>query len=85
VIVVILGALAGALMTVNYAWYCTAVAALVLIAVDPPHPSNYAEEARRIGFTFAGVAIAVLVLLSGLLAKRQAASAKPPQPAARSG
>jgi hypothetical protein len=61
------------------------MAALVLIAVDRLHPSHYAEEAGRIGFTCAGVAIAVLVLLpGGLLAKRQAASAKPPQPTARS-
>jgi uncharacterized membrane protein YccC len=86
VIIVILCALAGAIMTVNYAWYCTAVAALVLIAVDLPHPSNHAEEARRIGFTFAGVGIAILVLLlGGLLAKRQAAAAQPPQPAAHGG
>ena len=60
-IVVISGALAGALMTVIYAWYCTAVAALVLIALDLPHPSNYAEEARRKGFTFAVFAIAARV------------------------
>ena len=33
-----------------------------LIAADVPHPSNLTDEGRRILFTFAGVAIAVIVM-----------------------
>ena len=62
----------------SYTWYCAAVAALVLIAMDLPNPTDLAAEGRRILFTFIGVGIAVLVmLLANLLAKRQATHAQP--------
>jgi hypothetical protein len=48
----------------------------VLIALDLPHPSNLADEGRRVLFTFVGVGIAIVVLLlAGLLAKRAAKTA----------
>jgi uncharacterized membrane protein YccC len=79
VVIVILGTLAGSIRAVNYALYCAAVAGAVLIALDVPHPSNLADEARRILFTFVGVGIAVVVmLLANLLQKR---TAKAPQQA----
>jgi uncharacterized membrane protein YgaE (UPF0421/DUF939 family) len=78
VVIAILGALAGALRTAGFTWYCAAVAGAVLIALDLPHPSNLTVEGQRILFTFIGVAIAVAVmLLAGLLAKRKAAAAQP--------
>jgi len=71
VVIVVLGALAGAIRTVNYAWYCAAVAGAVLIGLDLPHPASLADEGRRILFTFVGVGIAVLVMfLANQLAKR---------------
>jgi uncharacterized membrane protein YccC len=85
VVIVVLGALAGAIRTVSYAWYSTAVAGTVLMGMDLPHPSILADEGRRILFTFIGVAIAVLVMfLADLLSKRATASAKP-GPAAQAG
>jgi hypothetical protein len=78
-VIVILGALAGAIRTVNYAWYCAAVAGAVLIGLDLPHPSSLADEGRRILFTFVGVAIAVLVMfVADRLAKRTPASQQAP-------
>jgi hypothetical protein len=80
-----LGGLAGAIRAVNYAWYCAAVAATVLIAEDIGHPTNLSEEARRVAFTFAGVGIAVLVTyLASLLAKRTPAT-RTPKPAVQAG
>jgi len=68
----------------NYALYCGAIAAGVLILMDLPQPSNYSAEGYRVLWTLCGVAIGVVVmLLAGLLAKRTA-KAKPqktPQPA----
>ncbi|MDI2127726.1 FUSC family protein [Yinghuangia seranimata] len=78
VVIVIVGGLAGAIRAVGYTWYVAAVAATVLIAEGMPHPTDLAEEARRVAFTFAGVAIAVLVTyLATMLAKRRAAAARP--------
>jgi hypothetical protein len=78
VVIVILAALAVALRTVNYAWYCAAVAGFVLIGMDLPNPSNLADEGRRVLFTFIGVGIAVAVMfLANLLAKRTPATAQP--------
>jgi len=79
-VIVVLGALAGAIRTVNYTWYCAAVAGAVLIGLDLPHPSSLADEGRRILFTFIGVGIAVLVMfLANQLAKRTPAPHQAPQ------
>jgi uncharacterized membrane protein YccC len=62
----------------NYALYCGAIAAGVLILIDLPQPSDYAAEGYRVLWTLCGVGIGVLVMfLAGLLAKA------PPQPAAQ--
>jgi uncharacterized membrane protein YgaE (UPF0421/DUF939 family) len=78
VIIAIFAAIAGAIRTASFTWYSVAVAGLVLIALDLPHPSNLTDEGQRILFTFIGVAIAVAVtLLAQLLAKRKAPPAQP--------
>ncbi len=70
----------AAIRFANYALYCGAIAAGVLILVDLPQPSNYGAEGYRVLWTLCGVGIGVLVmLLAGLLAKRTAKA--PPQPA----
>jgi uncharacterized membrane protein YccC len=67
----------------NYALYCGAIAAGVLILIDLPQPSDYAAEGYRVLWTLCGVAIGVLVMfLAGLLAKRRAKA--PAQPASQS-
>ena len=71
VVIVILVATAATIRGVNYALYCTAAAALVLIAMDLPHPTNFTAEGQRVLFTLAGVGIAVAVMfLANLLQKR---------------
>ncbi len=83
VIVVVLLALGASIRTVSCTWYTAAIAGAVLIAADVPHPSNLTDEGRRILFTFAGVGIAIIVLLlAGLLQKRTAKAApqSPPAP-----
>ena len=66
----------------NYALYCGAIAAGVLILVDLPQPADYAAEGYRVLWTLCGAGIGVLVmLLAGLLAKRTANA--PPQPVAQ--
>jgi uncharacterized membrane protein YccC len=66
----------------NYALYCAAIAAGVLILLDLPQPSDYAAEGYRILWTLCGAGIGVLVmLLAGLLARRTAKA--PPRPAAQ--
>ena len=62
VIVVLLFGLAAAIRFVNFAWYTAALAGGLLIAMDVPHPSNFASEGRRVLFTLAGVGIAVIVM-----------------------
>lgn len=58
----------------NYALYCGAIAAAVLILIDLPQPTNYSAEGYRLLWTLCGVAIGVVVmLLAGLLAKRRTA------------
>ena len=53
----------------------------VLIAADVPHPTNLTDEGRRILFTFAGVGIAVIVMLLAGLLQKHAAKAAPQAPA----
>jgi hypothetical protein len=58
----------------------------VLIAEDLPHPADLASEGRRVLFTFAGVGIAVVVMVLGnLLQKRTAKSAQPATASSRPG
>ncbi len=66
---------------VNYAWYTAALAGAVLIAADVPHPSDLADEGRRILFTFAGVGIAVIVMFLADRLQKHAAKAAPQAPA----
>ena len=81
VVVVVLFALAGSIRTVSYTWYTAAVAGAVLIAMDVPHPSDLADEGRRILFTLAGVGISIIVLLLAGLLQKHAAKAAPQAPA----
>ncbi len=62
----------------NYAIYCGAIAAGVLLLLDLPQPTDYAAEGYRVLWTLCGVGIGVIVmLLAGLLGKRQAATVPP--------
>jgi hypothetical protein len=70
-VIILLAVVAASIRTVNYALYCAAIAALVLIAMDLPHPADFADEGRRVLFTLVGVGIGVLVmLLASVLQKR---------------
>ena len=62
-VIVLLAVVAASIRTVNYALYSAAIAALVLIAMDLPHPTDFADEGRRVLFTLVGVGIGVLVML----------------------
>ncbi|KUJ65580.1 hypothetical protein ACZ90_46585 [Streptomyces albus subsp. albus] len=63
----------------NYALYCAAIAAGVLILVDLPQPSDYSAEGYRVLWTLCGVGCALLVmLLAGLLARRGAKAPRHP-------
>lgn len=78
VIVIVLGAFAASFRATTYAFYCAAIAGLVLIAEDVSHPTNLSAERRRVLFTFLGLGIGIGVLvLAGLIQKRQAAKAAP--------
>ena len=73
--------LGAALRFVNYALYCAAIAAAVLIALDIPNPSDFTAEAERVLWTFIGLAVGLLVMLmANRLAKR---AAKPPRTVAQ--
>jgi hypothetical protein len=72
-IIIALMGVGVSIYAVNYAFYTAAIAGAVLIALDLPHPSNLAAEGRRIFYTFAGIAIAIVVMfLATLLKKRKA-------------
>lgn len=78
VVIVLLAVAAASIRTVNYALYWAAIAALVLIAMDLPHPTSFADEGRRVLFTPAGVGIGVLVmLLANMLQKRSVKGSAP--------
>ncbi len=63
----------------NYAIYCAAIAAGVLILVDLPQPGNFDAVGYRVAWTAAGVGIGVLVmLLASLLARRHATAQSQP-------
>ena len=69
-IVILLTGVGVSICSVNYAFYTAAIAGAVLIAMDLPNPTNFDAEGRRIFFTFAGIAIALLVTgLATLLQK----------------
>ncbi|MEV8427073.1 FUSC family protein [Streptomyces niveus] len=73
VVALVLLAHGAALRFWNYALYCAAIAAGVLILVDLPQPSDYAAEGYRVLWTLCGVGISLFVmLLTGLLAKHTA-------------
>ena len=75
VIVVFFAAMAS-LFKVNYALFCAALAAAVLIALDLPNPTNFSAEGRRVLYTLAGVLLAVIAsLLLDRLKKRSATAA----------
>ena len=79
IIILLMGA-GISIYSVNYACYTAAIAGAVLIALDLPHPTNLAAEGRRIFFTFAGIAIAIVVMfLASLLQKRKAPAGAPQQ------
>ena len=75
-IIVAILAIAISIRIVNYALYCSAIAAAVLIAMGLPHPTDLTGEAKRVLFTFLGVAIGVVFMfLTDLLQKRAATKA----------
>jgi hypothetical protein len=67
---------------VNYAIYRAAIAGVVLIGMDLPHPTSLTDEVHRVLFTLAGVGIAVLVLLLANLLQKRSAAHKQVAPAA---
>jgi uncharacterized membrane protein YccC len=63
----------------NYAIYCGAIAARVLILVDLPQPSNYSAEGNRVLWTLCGLAIGVVVIgLAEVLGRRTNKAAPKP-------
>jgi hypothetical protein len=77
-IIIALMGVGVSIYAVSYAIYTAAIAGAVLIALDLPHPSNLAAEGRRIFYTFAGIAIAIVVMsLATLLQKRKAPVSAP--------
>ena len=79
VVIVVLGGLAGSIFTVNFALFTAALTALILTALDLPDPTNFANEGKRVLFTFVGVGIAAIVmLLAHRLQTRQTPAATTP-------
>ena len=77
IVIVILASIAGAFRGANYAIYCTAMAAVVLIVDDVSNPANHAAEGRRVFFTFLGIGIGLAVLLLAGLINRRTPKAAP--------
>ncbi len=75
-VIIVLAALAGSVRSVNYAIYCSAMAALVLIAAGLGNPTSYSAEINRVLFTLAGVGLGWLVM--ELVDRVQKASGKAP-------
>lgn len=70
---------AAAIRFWNYALYCAAVAAGVLVLVGLSQPADDAAEGYRVLWTLCGVGIGVLVmLLAGLLAERGTPKSRQP-------
>jgi uncharacterized membrane protein YccC len=64
------GALGGAMRNANYAIYCVFVSAVVLTCLGLGHPGSLANNWERVGWTLAGVAIGLgVMLLAGLATK----------------
>jgi hypothetical protein len=78
---VLLLALANAIHDVNYAFYATAISASTLIALGLPHPGSWTDIWQRVGWTLAGVAIALAVMLIAAGLASQRASQSEPQSA----
>ena len=55
----------------NYAIYCAAIAAGVLILIDVPQPSSYSTEGYRVLWTLCGVGIGAAVMLLAELASKR--------------
>jgi hypothetical protein len=56
-----------------------AIASAALIAADLPHPTNFADEGRRVPFTIIGVGTGVAVMFfADRMQKRSAAAAPAP-------
>jgi len=77
VAIIIFAAIAVSIRGVNYALYCAALAAAVLIGIDLPHPHDLGDEGRRVLFTLIGVGIAVVVMLFANLLQKRSAPATP--------
>ena len=77
IIAIVLLAVGGAIRYVNYAWYCAAIAAGVLIAVDIPNHTNFAAEVDRVLFTLIGIGIGLVVMYIATLLGKRAAKASP--------
>jgi len=75
VVVILFGSFAACVRGANYAIYCAAVAAAVLIGMDLPHPSNLAAEGGRVLFTLVGVGTGVGVLLLAQLVQKRSTKA----------
>jgi uncharacterized membrane protein YccC len=83
-VILVLAAIGASIRSVNYAFYTAAIAGVVLIGLDLPHPTDLEAEVRRVVFTFIGVGIAILVtVLANQLQRRTAPrpEANPPEPA----
>lgn len=75
-VIILLAAIGASIHGLNYAYYTAVIASAALIAADLPHPTNYADEGRRVLFTFIGVGIGVVVMfIADRMQKRSAKAA----------